>query len=61
MRLIGIGFVWFGLFLLGFAVHQVFITGFLASAAQGNLESELASRSTPPVEVVALSEAGVLG
>ena len=61
MRLIGIGFVWFGFFLLGFAVHQVFITGFLASAAQGNLESELASRSTPPVEVVSLSEAGVPG
>ena len=41
-----------GLFLIGFVLHQLFVTDFLADRAQGGLRNELALRSETQAEVV---------
>jgi len=61
-RAIGWSFVWFGLFLLGFVVHQLFVTDVLAARAQQSLEDDLVVRSASLVQTVAFDpETGSTG
>lgn len=54
-----VGLVYLGVFLLGFVAHQLFLTGFLASRAQGQLQADLANRSVQLVEVIPLDNEGL--
>lgn len=52
MRWVGWSFVWVGLFLIGFVLHQLFVTDLLADRAQRGLESDLIAQASPDAEVV---------
>ncbi len=60
VRATAVGLVYLGVFLLGFVAHQLVLTGFLASRAQGQLEADLATRSVQLVKVMPLGDEGLL-
>ncbi len=61
-RGLGWTFIWMGVFLLGFVVHQLFVTDFFAQRAQRGLEAELGDRiDIAPVAVPYDRETGEVG
>lgn len=52
MRWAGWGLVWVGVFLIGFVVHQLFITNLLADQAQRGLQGDLVALTEGQAEVV---------
>ena len=52
--------IWLGLLTLGFVVHQLWVTSWLAQLNQGRLEVEVAERfETAEVEFVTVDDAGI--